>query len=57
METRTTYEYQWTGGWDCYNKFEVTEGGVRFNPDDAQGGLGFVNTYTERRNLHISLQR
>ena len=41
------YEDPWTGGWDCYNKFEVTEDGVRFDPDDAQGGLGFVNTYTE----------
>ena len=41
------HEYEWTGGWDCYNKFEVTEGGVLFDRDDAQGGLGFVNTYTE----------
>lgn len=41
------YEDPWTGSWDCYNKFEVTEDGVRFDPDDAQGGLGFVNTYTE----------
>ena len=41
------YEDPWTGTWDCYNKFEVTEDGVRFDPDDAQGGLGFVNTYTE----------
>ena len=40
-------EYKWTGGWDYYNKFEVTEGGVLFDRDDAQGGLGFVNTYTE----------
>ena len=40
-------EYKRTGSWDCYNKFEVTEDGVRFDPDDAQGGLGFVNTYTE----------
>ena len=40
-------EYKWTGGWDCYNKFEVTEDGVIFDRDDAQGGLGFVNTYTE----------
>ena len=41
------HEYEWTGGWDCYNKFEVTEDGVIFDRDDAQGGLGFVNTYTE----------
>ena len=41
------YEDPWTGSWDCYNKFEVTEDGVRFDPDDALGGLGFVNTYTE----------
>ena len=41
------HEYEWTGGWDCYNKFEVTEGGVLFDRDDAKGGLGFVNTYTE----------
>ena len=41
------YEDPWTGSWDCYNKFEVTEDGVRFDPDDAQRGLGFVNTYTE----------
>ena len=41
------YEDPWTGSWDCYNKFEVTEDGVRFDPDNAQGGLGFVNTYTE----------
>ena len=40
-------EYEWTGGWDCYNKFTVRNGHVSFNPDDAQGGLGFVNTYTE----------
>ena len=40
-------EYEWTGGWDCYNKFEVTEGGVLFDRDDAKRGLGFVNTYTE----------
>ena len=40
-------EYKWTGGWDCYNKFEVTEDGVIFDRDAAQGGLGFVNTYTE----------
>ena len=40
-------EYEWTGGWDCYNKFEVTEDGVIFDRDAAQGGLGFVNTYTE----------
>ena len=40
-------EYEWTGGWDCYNKFEVTEDCVNVNPEDAQGGLGFVNTYTE----------
>lgn len=40
-------EYQKTGGWDCYNKFTVRNGRVSFNPDDAQGGLGFVNTYTE----------
>ena len=39
--------YKWTGGWDCYNKFEVTEDGVIFDRDAAQGGLGFVNTYTE----------
>ena len=38
---------EWTGGWDCYNKFEVTEGGVLFDRDEAKGGLGFVNTYTE----------
>ena len=41
------HEYEWTGGWDCYNKFEVTEGGVLFDRDEAKGGLGFVNTYTE----------
>ena len=40
-------EYKWTGGWNCYNKFEVTEDGVLFDRDAAQGGLGFVNTYTE----------
>ena len=40
-------EYQKTGGWDCYNKFELTEGGVLFDRDNAKGGLGFVNTYTE----------
>ena len=40
-------EYERTGGWDCYNKFTVRNGSVSFNPDDAQGGLGFVNTYTE----------
>ena len=41
------YEDEWTVGWDCYNKFTVRNGSVSFNPDDAQGGLGFVNTYTE----------
>ena len=40
-------EYEWTGGWDCYNKFEVMDGGVIFDRNDAQGGLGFVNLYTE----------
>ena len=40
-------EYRWTGGWDCYNKFTVRNGSVTFDPDDAQRGLGFVNTYTE----------
>ena len=40
-------KYEWTGGWDCYNKFEVTEDCVNVNPEDAQGGLGFINTYTE----------
>ena len=40
-------EYKWTGGWNCYNKFEVTEDGVLFDRDNAKGGLGFVNTYTE----------
>ena len=40
-------ERRWTGGWDCYNKFEVTEDGVNVDPKDAQRGLGFVNTYTE----------
>lgn len=40
-------EYERTGGWDCYNKFKVTDDGVNVNPEDAQGGLGFVNTYTE----------
>ena len=40
-------EYQQPGGWDCYNKFTVRNGRVSFNPDDAQGGLGFVNLYTE----------
>ena len=40
-------EYKWTGGWDCYNKFEAMEGSVHVNPDNAQGGLGFVNLYTE----------
>ena len=39
-------QYKWTGDWDCYN-VEVTEGGVLFDRDDAKGGLGFVNTYTE----------
>ena len=41
------YEDEWTVGWDCYNKFTVENGSVSFNPDDAKGGLGFVNTYTE----------
>ena len=41
------YEDPWTGGWDCYNKFEVTEDGVHVDPKDAQRRLGFVNTYTE----------
>ena len=40
-------EYKRTGGWDCYSKFEAMEGSVDVNPDNAQGGLGFVNTYTE----------
>ena len=40
-------EYQQTRGWDCYNKFTVRNGHVSFNPDDALGGLGFVNLYTE----------
>lgn len=40
-------EYERAGGWDCYNKFTVINGSVTFDPDDAQGGLGFVNTYTE----------
>ena len=40
-------EYERTGGWDCYSKFEAMEGSVDVNPDNAQGGLGFVNTYTE----------
>ena len=40
-------EYEWTGGWDCYNKFEAMEGRVDVEPKDAQGGLGFVNLYTE----------
>ena len=44
-ENRTGYK--WTGGWDCYNDFKVTEDGVLFNRDEATGGLGFVNTYTE----------
>ena len=39
--------YKWTGGWDCYNKFEVTDDGVNVNPEYVQRGLGFVNTYTE----------
>ena len=38
---------KWTGSWDCYNDFKVTEDGVLFNRDEATGGLGFVNTYTE----------
>ena len=38
--------YEWTGGWDCYNKFTVRNGSVSFDRDNAQGGLGFVNTYT-----------
>lgn len=42
-----SYGDQWTGGWDCYSKFKVTEDGVHVDPNDAQGGLGFVNTYTE----------
>ena len=37
-------EYKWTGGWDCYNKFEAMEGSVHVNPDNAQGGLGFVGS-------------
>ena len=41
------YEDPWTDSWDCYNKFTVGNGSVSFNPDDALGGLGFVNTYTE----------
>lgn len=41
------YEDEWTVGWDCYNKFEVTEDCVNVDPNNAQGGLGFVNTYTE----------
>ena len=41
------YEDPWTGSWDCYNKFKVTEDGVNVDPKDAQRGLGFVNTYTE----------
>ena len=41
------YEDPWTGDWDCYNDFKVTEDGVLFNRDEATGGLGFVNTYTE----------
>ena len=40
-------EYKWTGGWNCYSKFKVTEDGVHVDRDNAQGGLGFVNTYTE----------
>ena len=40
-------EYEWTGGWDCYNKFTVRNGSVSFDRDNAQRGLGFVNTYTE----------
>ena len=40
-------EYMWTGGWDCYDEFTVRNGSVDFIPDDAQGGLGFVNLYTE----------
>ena len=40
-------EYRWTGGWNCYSKFEVTEDCVNVDPKDALGGLGFVNTYTE----------
>ena len=40
-------EYEWTDGWDCYNKFEAMEGRVDVDPKDAQGGLGFINTYTE----------
>lgn len=40
-------EYRWTGGWDCYNKFTVRNGSVSFNRDNAQGGLGFINLYTE----------
>ena len=41
------YEDPWTGDWDCYSKFDVTEDGVLFDPDNAVRGLGFVNTYTE----------
>ena len=41
------YEDPWTGDWDCYSKFDVTEDGVLFDPDNAQRELGFVNTYTE----------
>ena len=40
-------EYEWTGDWDCYNKFTVRNGSVSFDRDNALGGLGFVNTYTE----------
>ena len=42
-----SYGDQWTGGWDCYNKFEAMEGSVDVDPDNAQRELGFVNTYTE----------
>ena len=41
------YEDPWTGDWDCYNEFEVKDDGVLFNRNEATGGLGFVNTYTE----------
>ena len=41
------HEYEWTGCWDCYNKFKVTDDGVIIDRDNAQRGLGFVNTYTE----------
>ena len=34
------HEYEWTGSWDCYNDFKVTEGGVLF--DEKIGVIGLL---------------